>query len=120
MMSAEETESLLKSSRAELADVTAVWEDDHRQLLDEKAALEKEVAQMLDKRRTMLGSIPADDLKVYEGLKPKKGGRPVAILNESACSLCGVDQNMAVEREVRQGQKLVYCGNCGRILVNKI
>lgn len=119
MMSAEEAEAILKTSQAELKQVTAIWEDDHRQLLDEKATLEAQVAQMLDQRRTLLGTIAPDDLKLYETLKPKKGGRPVAVLNGSTCSLCGVDQNMAVEREVRQGQKVVYCGNCGRILIQK-
>ena len=30
---------------------------------------------------------------------------------------CGVRQTMAIEREARQGEKLVACENCGRILV---
>jgi hypothetical protein len=120
MMAAEEAEGTLQTAQAALAQVTTAWESDHQQLLDEKRTLEAQVAQMLDRRRGMLGGIAPDALKVYETLKPKKGGQPVALLNGSTCMMCGVGQTMAIEREVRQGQSLVYCANCGRILVQKI
>lgn len=119
MYAAEEAEAALNAARAELTDVTAAWEDGHRQLLDEKARLEAQIAQFLERRRAMLGQIDPESLKIYEALKPRKGGHPVALLEGSSCLTCGVDQTLAIEREVRQGQKLVYCANCGRILVRK-
>lgn len=120
MMLAEEAEAALQTARHDLETVTSDWESDHQQLLEEKSKLEVQVPPLLDKRRGQLAAIAPDDLKIYEALKQKKGGRAVAVMEGNSCQACFVEQNRAIEREVRQGQKLVYCGNCGRILVNKL
>jgi uncharacterized protein len=117
MVAAEEAEAALHDAESVLKGVTAEWESQHQELLDEKKLLEQQAAQLLQQRKTALAQVEPGSKKIYEVLKPKKNYHAVAVLNGSSCSMCGVDQTMAIEREVRQGQKLVYCENCGRILV---
>ncbi len=117
MVAAEEGEAALHEAEATLTGVTAEWESQHQELLDEKKTLEKQASQLLEQRKTALTQVEPGSQKIYDALKPKKNYHAVALLNGSSCSMCGVDQTMAIEREARQGQKLVYCENCGRILV---
>lgn len=117
MVAADEAEAALHEAEILLTGVTAEWESQHQDLLDEKKGLEKQAAQLLEQRKTALTQVEPANLKIYDALKPKKNYHAVAVLNGSSCSMCGVDQTMAIEREARQGQKLVYCENCGRILV---
>jgi len=117
MMAAEEAEAALHEAEAELTGVTTQWESEHQELLDEKKSLEQQGAQLLEQRKTALTQVEPANLKIYDALKPKKNYHAIAVLNGSSCSMCGVDQTRSIEREARQGQKLVYCENCGRILV---
>jgi hypothetical protein len=117
MVAVDEAEATLQEAEATLDSITAEWEDQHQELLDEKKSLEQQAAQLLEQRKTALPQVEPATLKIYDALKPKKNYHAVAVLNGRSCSMCGVDQTMAIEREARQGQKLVYCENCGRILV---
>lgn len=117
MVAADEAEAALHEAEAVLTNVTTVWESQHQELLDEKKTLEPQAAQLLEQRKTALTQVEPANLKIYDTLKPKKNYHAVAVLNGKSCSMCGVDQTMSIEREARQGQKLVYCENCGRILV---
>lgn len=117
MVAAEEAEAALHEAEALLVGVTAEWESQHTELLDEKKTLEHQATQLLEQRKIALTQVEPENLKIYEALKPRKNNHAVAVLNGKSCSMCGVDQTMAIEREARQGHKLVYCENCGRILV---
>jgi predicted nucleic acid-binding Zn-ribbon protein len=85
----------------------------------EQSNLQKEVEQLQQKRKALLPPISPEILKVYNTLRLRKNNQPVALLIGGSCSVCRVEQDMAVTAEVRKGQKLTYCVSCGRILVYK-
>lgn len=117
MMAAEEAEAALKEAEEALTGITQTWESEHQHLIDELRDLGFQVAQLQERRKSALTQIAPDDLKIYDSLRKTKNNQPVAPMSGTSCTLCGVDQTLAVEREARQGQKLVYCANCGRILL---
>ena len=119
MMAVEEAESALEDARANLDAVAASRGDEHRQLLAEKSQLESQVRDIRERREQSLEAIEPENVKLYETLRPRKHNQPMAIMEGNTCSICGVAQTMAVEREVRQGKQLVRCSNCDRILVYK-
>ncbi len=117
MFAVEEAEAALGEAQSSLETVTAQWQQAHGALLEEQAQTEARLKQFQARRKQTLEDISSESLKIYETLKLRKHNQPVAQMNGNSCSLCGVSQNLSIEREVRQGQKLVYCANCGRILV---
>ena len=100
----------------ELKQVKETSEAGHKDLLDEKTKLTKESEKLMVQRKDALQSVHADALKEYNSLRNSKSNRPVAILENQACSACGIDQNNAIITAVNKGEGLIKCQNCGRIL----
>lgn len=119
MLNVENAEAELHQKQAALEQLTADWENDHQHLLDEQNKLQAEVEKQRQKREGALPPITPETLKVYNTLRPRKNNQPVALLIGGSCSVCRVEQDMAIIGEVRKGQKLIYCVSCGRILVYK-
>jgi predicted nucleic acid-binding Zn-ribbon protein len=119
MLNVENAEAELYQKQASLEQLTADWESDHQHLLDEQKKLQAEVEKQRQKREGALPPVEPETLKIYNTLRPKKNNQPVALLINGSCSVCRVEQDMAVIGEVRKGQKLTYCVSCGRILAYK-
>lgn len=118
MMAVEEAEAALAEREANLASVTASRGDEHRQLLDEQSKLENRIHQLNENREQVLRELTPENIKIYDTMKVKKHNQPIAVMEGNTCSICGVAQTVTIEREVRQGTRLVNCSNCGRILVS--
>lgn len=117
LFAAEEAEATLTQAEAELASVTAHWESEHSQLIAERDTCKAELERARAEREKALTKINPESLKIYDKLKQSKHNQPIALMTDNTCGICGVGQNRAIERDVRQGQKLVYCSNCERILI---
>lgn len=113
----EEAEAALGEVETTLAQVTAGWENAQHGLLTEQADLKSRLEHNRQRRERVLSELTPESLQIYDTLKTKKHNQPVALMQGATCGICGVAQNMAVEREARQGFQLAYCTNCGRILV---
>ena len=88
-----------------------------KELLGEKESLTDVVNQLLAKRKTSVSAIPEQDFKPYNSMRTAKSNRPVAVLKEKACTICGIEQNNIVITAIIRGEGLVNCQNCGRILI---
>jgi predicted nucleic acid-binding Zn-ribbon protein len=88
----------------------------HGSLVDERNRLQTDVARLEQGREAVLGSIGAADRDVYAQLRQSKRGRPVTRLEDGMCASCGVAPSSSRIQSARQGNELVLCGNCGRIL----
>ncbi len=113
----EEAEAALGEAEAALAQAAAMWENAHRGLLAEQADLKSRLEHNRQRRERALSELTPESLRIYDTLKAKKHNQPIALMQGATCGICGVAQNMAVEREARQGFQLAYCTNCGRVLV---
>ncbi len=119
MFEVEEAETALQRTQDQLGLIQKTWEKEHLNLLEEQAQLESRVRQLKTKHKQAVEAVKPESLKLYETMRPRKNNQPVALMTGNTCGLCGVAQNMAVEREVRQGQTIVTCPNCGRILFSR-
>lgn len=87
-------------------------------LLAEKDKLTADLASVETKRRDHLAKIDPTALKIYDGLRSRMKGSPVAVLGPDGCSYCHVEQTSIVNQQVRMGRQIVYCESCGRILAS--
>jgi hypothetical protein len=88
----------------------------HGNLLEERTRLQVAVQRLQTGRDATITTIPPADLQIYERLRTSKRGRAVSQLDEGACTACGVAPSSSRIQDARQGNDLILCGNCGRIL----
>jgi|FLYN01.1.fsa_nt_gi predicted nucleic acid-binding Zn-ribbon protein len=119
MIAVEEAEAALAGATSQLQQVREAWESEHGQMLDEGAQLESQIAALRQQREQALKSVEPEYQKLYQNLRAKKHNQPIAVLSGNSCGVCGVEQTLAIVKSVRQGQELVYCMSCGRILVGR-
>ena len=76
--------------------------------------------EALKATRSKFGSqIPRDLAKKYVQLIKNKNYKAVAYNNGNSCSCCGFHIRPQVVIELNDINKILYCENCGRILVNR-
>jgi uncharacterized protein len=119
MLNVENAETTLSEKQADLQQLTGQAENDHQHLINEQKKLNSDIKLLQQKREGVLPPITPDSLKIYNSLRPRKNNQPIALLVNGSCSVCRVEQDMAVISEVRKGQKLIPCASCGRLLVYK-
>jgi predicted nucleic acid-binding Zn-ribbon protein len=117
MMEVETAESMLADGELHLKQAQVVQDTQQSDLVKEQATLQAEVKALQTQRTEAAAKVEADSLKVYTAMRAKKISEPISVLKGNTCTFCGVEETMAVTQQVRQGQKLVHCTNCERILV---
>ena len=117
MMQIEDAEAILEECETNLADITAEWEQQHAELLDDQSASKTEIVILGKQREKAVGEVDDEHMKLYNSMKAKKGNQPVATMKGYTCGACGVEQTMALAQQVQHGKILTKCSSCGRILV---
>ena len=116
MLAEEEAAKCQGKVAAELEAVTANQDRRLAALNQEKEKLGKDLARLEEERRVAAGSIPAEDLVVYEGLRQKRRGIAVAKVMDRACAACGSTLNAMLLNAAHSPSQLNLCDHCGRIL----
>ena len=116
MVAVEEAEAEWESQQTSLNTITTSQENEHHNLLEEQEQLQEVITNRQKERVGAVAKVTPENIKLYDNLRGKKANQPVAVLQGGTCGVCGIKQTTAIEQEVRRGQKLVYCTNCGRIL----
>jgi predicted nucleic acid-binding Zn-ribbon protein len=119
LMRVEEAEQALSEAQAQLEQVQAESSSQHQGLITEQTTLKDTVKQSISQREGVLKRITPSNQDIYKTLRPKKANRPVSLLSGDSCSTCGVEQTMEIANAARRQETLVYCENCGRILVTR-
>ncbi|MDQ3681388.1 MAG: C4-type zinc ribbon domain-containing protein [Actinomycetota bacterium] len=106
----------LERQRAEL-----VGESEHLRatLAESEVAIDAEIAAEEDARADAAQSVASDLLSTYEGLRSRLGGVGASRLVGSSCSGCHLVLPAAEVARVKREppDALVFCDQCGRILV---
>jgi len=116
MVAMEAAAATLNRAQAELARLSVDWEARQGSLRAEQAKLKARLPGEQARQAAARQAIPADLLRTYDTLRPRRGGRAVAALDGDECSACLVSVPPSKLEAARFGSDLVYCGNCGRLL----
>jgi uncharacterized protein len=85
-------------------------------LTRERDELVTQIAALTRSREQTRASLDANSLGLYERLRAIKAGRAVAQIKHDACGVCGVSIPTGIQARARNGDELVFCPSCGRIL----
>lgn len=117
MLEVDEAQEAYDAAEANLEAVTREVEAKQSELIKEKNTLQSEIDAQKEIQSSVLPLIHDENKKRYNRLKPRKANQPVSLLNGTTCTVCGVAQIDSVVQEVRRGEDIITCKNCGRILV---
>lgn len=116
-----ETETEIKSRIVEykkaLQEAEADKRDKEGDLKAQIESLEEKVESTRAERNKLAVTLPVALIKRYGNMIKNKGNQALAYSHDGACGGCGfvIRQQMRIELQLRE--KIVYCENCGRILL---
>ena len=106
----------IKEKRRELVQIEEEWRHTQEQLSKEQAGLKSELSALEQRRSLMLARIDPKDVELYQVLREGKQGRAIAKVEQGMCQGCRITLPLAVLQRTREGEELVQCSSCGRIL----
>jgi predicted nucleic acid-binding Zn-ribbon protein len=99
-----------------LTELVARKSGDNELMTADRLDLLSTIKRTETEREAALSNISAEDMKTYDKFRRRFDGIALALLTSGNCGVCGVDLARSKEQEIRGGNTLVYCDQCGRIL----
>lgn len=113
---AKEASQQFEEAETHLAKVKVQRQTENAELVEERAELDKMLKQTLRQRKSIVQDVPKPMLKQFRSLRKKKG-QAIAPLNGNACGVCNIEQPSSEVRRIQDGEDIVHCVGCGRIII---
>ena len=94
-----------------------IWNKNFPELEKRSEDLEISIKENMSNRDILFNSIPDDLSMIYQRLLKAKDNIAVSKVSAGTCSVCHVKFPLSTEKELMLGKEIVFCDNCGRILV---
>lgn len=116
MVALEEADLKHAQASQKLTELIARKSGENELMTADRLDLLSTIERTTTEREAALSNISAEDLETYEKFRRRFDGVALALLTSGNCGVCGVDLARSKEQEIRGGNTLVYCDQCGRIL----
>jgi hypothetical protein len=118
MVAGEEYDRQIKASEILVKEVEAAMGRERAEIQTEKAASEKEFAELNAERALAVAKIPENLLDHYERIIKKHNGVALAEVRDEKCAACGMRIRPHVFQEMRRAssEEMFHCETCTRIL----
>jgi len=118
MVASEEYDRRIKASEKALKEVEEIARDERAKVEAEKAASEKEFAELNAERERLAAEIPEDMRDHYERIAKKHNGVSLAEVRDEKCTACGMRVRPHVFQEMRRAnsEQMFHCETCTSIL----
>ncbi len=77
----------------------------------------KKIEELKSKRNVLAKNLPRELIRRYAALIKNKNRKAVVFNDNNACSGCGYTIRPQVVIDIKEGDSVIYCESCGRILV---
>ncbi|OQX71891.1 MAG: hypothetical protein B6D62_01005 [Candidatus Cloacimonas sp. 4484_275] len=118
-----EEESQLRKQLKEREEVKKTAEDNlkaNEDKLNKKIeSVTAEIEKVREERNSYAKNLPRSIIKRYAALIKHKNRKAVVFNENNACSGCGFQIRPQLVIEINEGNRIISCENCGRILVAK-
>lgn len=115
----EEQEHLMKAAAIqgqELSKMKADFNEERLKIKEEIDKIKKQLENVAKEKRQALANLPSEVLTQYNRVKIRKTA-PVAMVEEGQCTGCRMRLSIMLVQEVQTTNTVIFCENCGRILV---
>ena len=84
------------------------------------ASLDSRIEEIRNQRTELARTLPMAVVKHYGNMIKHKNNQAVAYNRDGSCGGCGFVLRQQIRIELQLMKKIIFCENCGRILMNKI
>ena len=92
--------------------------DDQLSILQEKMdSVGTKVQMKDDDRQNIIVRVPKRIMSIYERIRKNRGGSVVVAVKKRACGACFKALPPHLIQELKRGDQLITCDNCGRLLI---
>ncbi|MDD4203127.1 MAG: C4-type zinc ribbon domain-containing protein [Candidatus Omnitrophica bacterium] len=112
----EEAKKELESKKSEYEKEKQKIEASRLEIEKQQKEFEQQLVGLKEGRKEKESDVDQDLLSIYKRLVAAKEGVGIVPLMGNACGGCNMSLPPQVVNEVRLGNKIIYCGNCSRIL----
>ncbi len=116
----ERIEELNNSQEALESNAKTIAENNGKQLVKLQERIDSvadKIAEQQHERQRIVALVGKPSLSIYERVRRGKGASVVVSLKKRACGGCFKSVPPQRYYEIRKGEKVVCCDNCGRLLV---
>jgi predicted nucleic acid-binding Zn-ribbon protein len=112
----DELEKTIAEHDSRLQELGAEGEKDKQQILEEMAILDKELADLEERRRSFIDDMDTDLLKKYLFLSDRRNGLAISAVVTGVCQACHLGIPPQKFNELIRGNALMTCPHCHRIM----
>ena len=116
MVAADARKEELKQAEAALKADTIANEKEKEHARQQTAEDEKELAELNGQRQQLRANVNDDTLRHYDRVLKLRHSALAAVHEDQMCSVCRVMLRPQVFQDVINGEEIVYCDSCQRIL----
>jgi predicted nucleic acid-binding Zn-ribbon protein len=117
MERSDDAAAALDRARKLAAELEEEWREDLEDLKATQERARKEMSRLDGERDLRTQGMDRALLSLYDALRPKKAGRPVARVERGACQGCRLSLPTHVVQRARSASAIIQCPSCERILV---
>ena len=117
MVARDEAAEAAEQAHRHVAELEESTQARTQELEQKKQQLAVKARQLGANREDVAGELGAPVLARYEQIRKKKEGVAVAKLTGDSCEVCGMQLPRQTAEQVREGNALVTCPGCGRIVL---
>ncbi|MDP8201240.1 MAG: C4-type zinc ribbon domain-containing protein [Candidatus Tenebribacter burtonii] len=82
--------------------------------------VQKDIEDLKNKRNFLAKDLPRELIRRYGILIKNKNRKAIVFNDNNACSGCGYNIRPQVAIDIKEGNSIIYCESCGRILVSHL
>jgi hypothetical protein len=116
MAAADEAKEKSTELKGTLKEVQIRNSEQLKMLRSQESTLQAKIEDKLEKRTFLIKDINRQVVGLYERIRKGKGGMAVVSIRKRACSGCFKQIPPQRIQEIRRGDRIFPCDNCGRIL----
>ena len=117
MGAAEPLEGAVKKAEAEFKIEKQQVEKEKAQARERTAVDEKALSEARAERAAVVAEMPRPLVILYENIKKRWGPNVVVEVEGELCKGCKLTMRPQFQQDMRVGDKLMQCENCGRLLI---
>ena len=107
----------LQQEKDKLTKVRAEYAQKRAELEARLAAVKSELTEQTQERDRLLSELPREIVLSYERVHKSRKGIAIVPVRDGSCGGCFVNLPPQLVAEVRQGEEVMSCEHCGRILI---
>lgn len=109
----------VNAAKAELEKAEQCKRDKEGDLRHQIEGLETKIEEVRAQRNDLARTLPVPVVKHYGNMIKNKSNQAVAFNRDGSCGACGFVIRQQTRIELQLMRKLIFCENCGRILMNR-